>query len=109
MTGDMNGPLHSETTFQSRGNNTNNFCESAVRVLKDKVLERTKAYNMIPQLADFVSSRLQVYYERYILDVANGRLDNIVTSRYMVYKRNIFEADVKQVNMLVSFLVNIAL
>ena len=40
-----------------RGNNTNNYCEAAMKVLKDCVLQRTKAYNIL-QLADFISTRL---------------------------------------------------
>lgn len=57
----------------------NNFCEASVRVLKDGVLSRTKAYNIV-QLADFVSNHLQDYYEGRILDVANGRLGNLLNS-----------------------------
>ena len=44
------------------GNNTNNFCEAAMRVLKDKILERTKAFS-VPQLADYMSTFLQDYYQ----------------------------------------------
>ena len=81
-----------------RGNNTNNFCESAVRVLKDRILERTKAFN-VPQLAEFASAHLQVYYERRILDVANGRFDNVLTSKYMPNEGNVRKEDVSQVNV----------
>ncbi|XP_072168755.1 uncharacterized protein [Diadema setosum] len=45
-----------------RGNLTNNCCESAMRILEDRVLSRTKAFN-IAQLADFLSSHLQDCYE----------------------------------------------
>lgn len=80
-----------------RGNNTNNFCESAVRVLKDKVLSRTKAFN-VPQLTDFVSSHLQDYYQRRILDVANGRLDSVVSSKSMVNPQGITKDKITQVS-----------
>lgn len=43
-----------------RGNNTNNFCETAMRVLKDRVLNRTKAFN-VQQLVDFVCTRMEMY------------------------------------------------
>ena len=39
-----------------RGNNTNNFVEAAMRILKDKVVERVRAYNPI-QLLDFMITR----------------------------------------------------
>ena len=85
------------TDLPVRGNNTNNFCESAVRVLKDRILHRTKAFN-VPQLAEFASSHLEVYYQRRVLDVANGRLENVVTSKYLLNPGNICEADISQVN-----------
>jgi hypothetical protein len=40
-----------------RGNNTNSYCERAMKVMKDSVLHRTKAFN-IQQLLDFVVTRL---------------------------------------------------
>ncbi|KAF3836232.1 hypothetical protein F7725_028790 [Dissostichus mawsoni] len=43
-------------SFLTRGNNTNNFAEAAMRVLKDKILQRTKAFNL-PQLFDLLTSR----------------------------------------------------
>ena len=79
-----------------RGIFTNNYCEAAFRVLKDRILERTKAFN-IPQLADFVSNRLQSYYGRRILDIANGRIDNVLTSRSMLKNRNIPKSDIEKV------------
>ena len=79
-----------------RNNHTNNFCEAGMRVLKDKILERTKAYN-IPQLVDFVSNRLEDYYQRRVLDVANGRLGNVVSSRFMADSSKIMKDDIKPV------------
>jgi hypothetical protein len=63
-----------------RGNNTNNLCESAMRVMKDKVLHRTKAFNVL-QLIDFIVTRLEVHYQCRLVDVANNRLDVSRTSR----------------------------
>lgn len=45
-----------------RGNGTNNFAESAKRILKDKILPGTNAYN-VPQLFDFLTTCLSAYYE----------------------------------------------
>ena len=84
--------------LQVRGNNTNNFSEAAMRVLKDKILERTKSF-CIPQLADYMSTFLQEYYAQRLLDVANGRLQNVVTSRYMPQDKLIKQQDITQVKI----------
>lgn len=86
-------------SLMTRGNNTNNFCEAAMRVLKDKILQRTKAFN-IPQLIDFVSNHLQDHYQQKLVDVANGRLDNVISSRYMLIDKDITKSDIKQVSIL---------
>ena len=56
----------------TRGHNTNNFVESAVKVVKEKVLHRLKAFN-VTQLVDFVITRMERYYVRRLTDVANDR------------------------------------
>lgn len=66
-----------------RGNNTNNFCETAMRVLKDRVLNRTKAFN-VQQLVDFVCTRMELYYERRCVDVANNVLYRVQQSRFLL-------------------------
>lgn len=55
-----------------RGQHTNNLCEAAMRVLKDKVLLRTKAYSVV-QLFDFVTKDLENFYSRKTVMVAAGR------------------------------------
>ncbi|XP_030838984.1 uncharacterized protein LOC756446 isoform X2 [Strongylocentrotus purpuratus] len=55
-----------------RGNNTNNYAEAAMRVLKESVMQRSKAFN-IPQLLDFLLSRLEGFYQRKLLAVVNQR------------------------------------
>eukprot|EP00745_Piridium_sociabile_P033819 TRINITY_DN58127_c0_g1_i1.p1 TRINITY_DN58127_c0_g1~~TRINITY_DN58127_c0_g1_i1.p1 ORF type:complete len:269 (-),score=45.25 TRINITY_DN58127_c0_g1_i1:4-810(-) len=66
-----------------RGNNTNNFCETAMRVLKDQILNRTKAFN-VQQLLDFICSKMEHYYERRCIDVANNVLCRVQQSRYLL-------------------------
>lgn len=61
------------THLPTRGNDTNNYVESAMRVLKDQVLYRLKAYN-ITQLMDFITTRLEAYYCRRLIDAANNRI-----------------------------------
>ncbi|XP_028439323.1 uncharacterized protein LOC114559089 [Perca flavescens] len=58
------------------GNNTNNYVESAVRIVKDKVLHRLKSHNLT-QLVDFITTRLEAYYIRRLTDYANNRLINL--------------------------------
>ncbi|XP_043199331.1 uncharacterized protein LOC122369031 [Amphibalanus amphitrite] len=60
------------TDVPTRGHNTNNIVESAFRVLKDSVLYRTRAFNLL-QLFDFVTVQLSKHYARRACDVANGR------------------------------------
>ena len=54
---------------------TNNYVESAFRILKDTVLERTRAYN-VGHLLEFLGMWMDRYYTRRFLDAANGRLSN---------------------------------
>lgn len=64
------------------GNNTNNFVEAAMRVLKDQVLMRTKAFNMV-QLADFIVMRMDSYYQRRCIDVANNMTQDHSHSKFL--------------------------
>ncbi|XP_058628486.1 uncharacterized protein LOC131538589 isoform X2 [Onychostoma macrolepis] len=76
------------TGLPTRGNDTNNFVESAMRVLKDSIFHRLKAYN-ITQLVDFICTRLEAYYIRRLLDVANGR----TVKRKFKLNRQLFSPD----------------
>lgn len=77
-----------------RNNNTNNYVESAVRVLKDSILRRMKAFN-IQQLLDFIVNQLESHYERRLIDVANSRFDN-VQARFMPSAHNIDVSSIKR-------------
>ena len=50
---------HSELCMQ--GKHTNNYSEATVRILKDQVFERTRAYNLLVQLFQFLSTTLGRY------------------------------------------------
>jgi hypothetical protein len=56
-----------------RGHNTNNFCEVTVRLFKDIVLSRVKAYNPVA-LVDFVCTAMQEYYVTRLLQFAHSRV-----------------------------------
>lgn len=58
-----------------RGKHTNNYSEASVRILKDRVFERTRAYNFynLVQLFQFLSTTLELYFEKRLLDIAHNR------------------------------------
>ncbi|GBN39051.1 hypothetical protein AVEN_126593-1, partial [Araneus ventricosus] len=58
-----------------RGHHTNNFSEVCVRIFKDEVLCRVKAYNVLTIL-DFVAMQLENHYEKKFRDFANNRCAN---------------------------------
>lgn len=60
-----------QNTF-TRGNNTNNYSEASMRILKDIILQRTKAFNVVA-LVDFCSTVLQTYFVKRLLAFAHGR------------------------------------
>ena len=74
--------------FPMRGNVTTNYAEAAMRILKDHIFERVRAYSPL-QLLDFILIRLQGYYERRLTDLANGRLDVMLSKRYLPDQGNI--------------------
>ena len=64
-----------------RGINTNNYAESGIRILKDVVFRRVKAYNLV-QLFEFLTVTFELYYERRLLAVAHNRMDRYISLRY---------------------------
>lgn len=56
------------------GHHTNNFSEVNVRIFKDIVLSRNKAYNAIA-LVDFICTSMEEYYIRRLRNFVNGRTD----------------------------------
>ncbi|KAE8742234.1 hypothetical protein FOCC_FOCC012249 [Frankliniella occidentalis] len=56
----------------NRGHNTNNFSEATIRVIKDIVLGRTKAYNSCA-LVDYISTVFEENMQRRILHYAYDR------------------------------------
>lgn len=56
----------------TRGNNTNNITEASIRILKDIILQRCKAFNACA-LVDFITSIFENYFQRRIISYANTR------------------------------------
>lgn len=81
----------------TRGNQTNNYVEAAMGVLKDKILQRTKAFNL-PQLFNLFVTRLEMYYEARVTDVvALGHWEAFHRSRFLATESNIKTSDISQV------------
>lgn len=57
---------------QLHGQHTNNIVEAAMRIVKDVVFERTRAFNVV-QMTEFLLYRLSDYYRRRLLDTTNTR------------------------------------
>ena len=71
-----------------------------MKLLKERVLNRRKAYNLC-QLVDFLVVRLTDYFEKKLIDVANNRLaQHALTSRFYPDHRDIDSEDVVKVNNL---------
>ncbi|KFM70413.1 hypothetical protein X975_16980, partial [Stegodyphus mimosarum] len=58
----------------THGHQTNNFAEASVRLFKDIVLGRNKAYNAVA-LIDFVAVVLEEYYERRLRNFSHNRCE----------------------------------
>ncbi|KAF0692113.1 SWIM-type domain-containing protein [Aphis craccivora] len=54
------------TQFPTHGHNTNNIVEASIRVFKDIVLERCKAFNSAA-LVDFICKILEDYHKRRLI------------------------------------------
>lgn len=54
----------------TRGNNTNNITEASIRILKDVILQRCKAFNACA-LVDFITFIFENYFQRRIITYAN--------------------------------------
>jgi len=65
-----------------RGHSTNNTVESSMQILKEKIFKRLKAFNLV-QLVDFLVTRLEQYYERRLVNIANNRNEELTQSRYL--------------------------
>ena len=70
-----------------------------MRVVKDKILYRRKAYNVC-QLVDFMVTRLTHYYERKLIDISNNRLGgHALSSRFYPKDGEILPGSVKKVQI----------
>ena len=64
-----------------RGNHTNNIAEAGIRILKEIVFGRIKAYNLV-QMFQFVTDAMELYYKRCLLSIAHNRFDHYIAVKY---------------------------
>ena len=79
--------LSHRVTSMTRGNNTNNYAEAAMRVLKEMIFGRVKAYNLI-QMFEFITTTMETYYCNRLLDIAHSRYRPGISLRYRELTRN---------------------
>ena len=70
--------------FPTRSNYTNNYSEASIRIIKDILFQRNKAWNAI-QMFHLLTETLEMYYQRRMMSVATNRLDHhFVSLRFTV-------------------------
>ncbi len=67
--------------FLVRGNHTNNYAEAGMRILKELVFSRVKAYNVV-QMFHFLTETMERYYQSKLLSVAHTRVDRYISVRF---------------------------
>ncbi|XP_062503901.1 uncharacterized protein LOC134180732 [Corticium candelabrum] len=63
------------------GNHTNNYAEAGMRILKELIFSRVKAYNLV-QIFYFTTKIMERYYQSKLLSVAHSRVDCFISLRY---------------------------
>lgn len=63
----------------TRGHETNNYAEASIRILKDIILRRTKAFNVVA-LVEFVSVIWEQYCQARLLSFAHNRRSHAVVT-----------------------------
>ena len=69
-------------TLLIRGNNTNNYAEAGIKIIKEQVFVRIKAYNVI-EMFGFITNSMEHYYQQKLLAVSNNRLDYFVSQKFL--------------------------
>ena len=67
--------------LMTRGNHTNNYAEPGMRVLKEIIFGRVKAFNLI-QMFQFVTTTMEAYFTNRLLDIAHSRYRPGVALKY---------------------------
>jgi len=81
----------------TRNNYTNNFSDSSIKLLKDKILKRTKAFSFV-QLFDISTKIFDSFYERILIDIVNNRFEVYTKNNYFIDENKIKNLDVTKIN-----------
>ena len=94
------------THLLTRGNQTNNYAEAGIRIVKELVFNRVKAYNII-QMFSFIIECFELYYMRKLLSFAHNRVDRYISLKYQGMKSaGICEDHIQKLENENTFLVN---
>ncbi len=81
----------------TRGNHTNNYAEAGIRVVKELIFGRVKAYNLL-QMFEFVTTTMDSYYSNRLLDIAHSRFRPGISLRYR--ELNALQKDVNTIKQI---------
>lgn len=79
--------------FITRGHTTNNISEANFRIIKDKIMERLKAFSVV-QLFDFLTTRYEAFFERRLADFLSNRSCSQIRRRYLVPEEKVKNLEV---------------
>ncbi len=65
----------------TKRNNTHNLSEAGIKIIKELIFGRIKAYNLI-QMFQFVTESLETYMKRKLLSISHNRFDNFISAKY---------------------------
>ncbi len=75
-----------------RGIHTNNYSEAGIKILKELVFARVKAFNLI-EMVSFVIDTMELYYQRRLIHLANNRIDRFISIRFCGMKSSSIPAE----------------
>ncbi|GFR09899.1 SWIM-type domain-containing protein [Trichonephila clavata] len=83
----------------TRNNNTNNFSEASIRILKDVILSRTRAFNVIA-LCEFFLGVWEEYFTKKLFEFATSRRSSVTVFYDKIRKKssNFTENDLKDLS-----------
>ena len=73
--------LNYRTKMVTRGHNTNNIAEAGIRIVKDLVFERIKAYNWV-QMFGFITETMELYFQNRLLQIAHSQVSRPLVHKY---------------------------
>ena len=65
----------------TRGHNTNNIAEAGIRIIKDLVFERVKAYNLV-QMFGFITETMELYFQNRLLEISHRHISRPLIRKY---------------------------